>query len=184
MNKEQLQHYEDIALTDKDLMTLLDNKCRIEIYENLPKYRNINQLLGRYGACIILFAFKPHYGHWCLIFKTNNGELEFFNSYGGLDKGLPDETLDYIDKDYRKQSNQDYPYLSELMYNSPFELNYNEFVFQKSRGDIKTCGRHCAVRLSLRHYNIYDYKTILDSLTKIMKTDYDGIVTYLTMIIK
>ena len=104
--------------------------------------------------------------------------MNFFNSYGGL----PDGSLDNIDKYFRKQTDQDYPYLSRLLYNSEYELNYNEFQFQKKGKNIKTCGRHCVVRALLKQLNIYEYKEFLDKLcdTFGIERDYDYLVTLLT----
>ena len=89
-----LKKYEDIALSDKDVTDLLDNKVKIELYPNLIKYDNLNQLLGKYGSCILLFEARPKYGHWVLIFKLDKNTIEFFNPYGGY----PDDSLLFIDK--------------------------------------------------------------------------------------
>ena len=174
--KKQLKHYEDIALSDKDVTDLLDNQVKIELYPNLIKYSNLDQLLGKYQACILLFEAKPKYGHWVLIFKLDNKSIEFFNPYGGY----PDDSLLYIDRQFRQESNQLFPKLSQLLLDSPYELNYNEFPFQQKKADIKTCGRHCVVRLANREYEIYEYKKILDKFSKKNNLNYDQIVTYIT----
>ena len=44
---------------------------------------------------------------------------------------------------YRKQTNQVYRYLSELLYNSNYKnIHYNPHQHQKSKKGINTCGRH------------------------------------------
>jgi hypothetical protein len=174
MNK--LEKLEDIALSGSDILNLLDGKINIILYPDLHKYNSINDILQPNGACILLYESKPRYGHWVALIKTNDKAIEFFNSYGGL----PDACLKLIDLDFRKETNQLLPYLKNLMYKSPYELNYNEFQFQKKDYDIKTCGRHCVVRVSCKHLNIYDYKKLLDKLCNILDTDYDGVVSILT----
>lgn len=177
-----INKHADMSLSDKDIMNIIDGRANLVTYPNLHKYKNIDQLLGEYGACIILFAWKSlYYGHWCLIFKVNDHTLEFFNSYGGVFKGYPDETLKVIEKKYARESNQDYPYLSHLMYNSPYDLTYNEYKFQGERNDIKTCGRHCAIRLICRYLPLDDYYQFLTFLSNKFNINYDQLVTLLTI---
>src|SRR5208282_3443963 len=140
---------------------------------------SIDQLLSPFGCCILLFEAKKDYGHWTAIIKRNN-VIEFFNSYGGDNSGLPDAALSMINPEFRIISNQIFPYLTKLMYDSPYELNYNEFRFQKKGQSIRTCGRHCVIRCLCKNMNIYQYKDFLDKLCNYYNTDYDGIVTILT----
>jgi hypothetical protein len=165
----------DIALSNIDIVNLLDCKCKIILYPDLYKYKNLDEILGVSGTCIILFESQPNYGHWVCIMRRNN-DVEFFNSYGGY----PDDTLKHIEKKFAINSHQDKPYLSLLMINCPYNLSYNEFKFQKEKGDIKTCGRHCVVRAKHKNLDIYDYKEKLDALCQKYDTDYDGIVTMMT----
>jgi len=172
----KLKHYENVALSDKDVMDLLDGHVHIELYPNLHKYNNLDSLLGQYQACILLFEAKPQYGHWVLIFKLADNSIEFFNPYGGY----PDDSLDHIDKEFRQNSNQLFPKLSQLLLDSPYELTFNEFDFQKKKSTIKTCGRHCVVRLANRNLGLYEYLDLLNNIRNKNKLDYDEIVTYIT----
>jgi hypothetical protein len=174
-----LERLEDIALSNYDIMDLLNNKVKIVLYPNLHKYKSIDELLSPFGIVILLYEAKKNYGHWTAIIKTNNA-IEFFNSYGGDNSGLPDATLDMIDPEFRVISNQIFPYLTKLMYNSPYQLNYNEFRFQKKGQSIRTCGRHCVIRCLCKNMDIYKYKDFLDKLCNYFRMDYDGIVTILT----
>jgi len=176
MNDQVLKYYEDIALSNTDITDLLNGKVNIVLYPDLHKYDNIDQVLGPYKACILLFEAKPNYGHWCAIFKEKPNTLSFFNPYGGY----PDDSLKYIPYHFALESNQALPYLSALMYNSPYKLTYNEFQFQKKKKGIKTCGRHCVFRLLNRDLNLYQYKDLLDIGCEIYNTDYDGVVTIMT----
>jgi hypothetical protein len=176
-----LKHYKNIALSDSDVLKLINNKANLEVYPNLNRYKTIDELLGNYGACIILYEAEPNYGHWCCIFKVNNDTLEYFNPYGGYNDGSPDDTLKNIPYDFRIKSNQYYPYLSVLMYNSPYKLSYNEIKFQKHDNNIKTCGRWCALRILFRDYNLYDFENIIKYLSNTFKISSDDIVTLLTV---
>lgn len=174
---KSLKYYKNIALSNRDILKLLDNKSNIILYPDIHKYINIDQLIQPYGSCIILYEAKPHYGHWCALLKTNDTDIEFFNPYGGI----VDDSLDNIPLDFRVKTNQVFPYLSYLMYKSKYNLFYNEFRFQKKGFDIKTCGRHCVVRVLRSNLNIYDYKKFIDELCILFNTDYDGVVTLLTI---
>lgn len=172
--------YEDIALSDSEVLKLLDGRCNIILYPDLYKYNSLDEILEPYGSCILLFAFqiKPSiYGHWCAINKISDNEVEFFNSYGGW----PDDTLKHILGGIRKKSNQDKPYLSMLMLESPYQLSYNEYRFQKHGKNIKTCGRHCAIRSIFKDLSLEEYKKLLETLGKKLNMDMDELVTFLTI---
>jgi len=176
MNKI-IKYYENVALSNHDIMKLLDGEVNIILYPDLHKFKTLDDILEPYGACILLFEAKPKYGHWVCIFKENDKTIEFFNPYGGY----PDDSLLSINKEFRKKSNQQYPILSQLLYDSPYNLTYNEFQFQRRAPDIKTCGRHCVFRIMNRDLPLYQYKTALDILCKKWNVDYDSIVTYATI---
>jgi hypothetical protein len=177
MLRKILDKYEDVALSNNDILKKLRNRANIALYPDLYKYRNIDDLLGPYGAVVLLFESEPKYGHWVCIFKRDSNTIEFFNPYGGY----PDDSLLQINKEFRKQSGQIYPILSILLLESPYYLTYNEFQFQKHGMNVKTCGRHCIVRLLFRNLDLYDYHDMLDKIKNEYELSYDEIVTLLTL---
>ncbi len=182
-NKDKIKDLENISLSDKQLMSLIDNEANLVLYPDLHKFKNIDDLLGRHGACIILYESKPNYGHWTAIFKTNNPkELEFFNSYGdsGRHDGYPDATLKFIPKDFRILSKQDHTYLAKLMVDSPYSLSYNQYKFQSDAEGIKTCGRHVANRLRMRHLSLDEYHNVIMKYCRELRMNPDQIVSLLT----
>lgn len=174
-----IKQYQDIALSDKEVLRLINGKANLILYTDLHKYDSIDDILEPYGACILLFEAKPKYGHWCCLFKRNEKMIEFFNPYGGY----PDDSLKFIPMRFRLVSNQFYPHLSWLMINSPYELSYNEYKFQKHGSDIKTCGRWCAIRLIFRYFSLNDFHELITYLTKKFNMKSDELVTLLTMYI-
>lgn len=172
-----LEKYEDIALSNYDIMEKINKKAKIVLYPDLYKYKTIDEVLGKYGATVLLFELKPKYGHWVCIFKTNENTIEFFNPYGGY----PDDSLLKINEKFRKESNQELPILSLLLLNSHYNLTYNEFQFQEKNYNIKTCGRHCIVRLLLRNMDLYEYYNFLNILRNELNISFDEIVTLLTL---
>lgn len=175
-----MNKYKDIALSNNDIekkLKMFNINCQIVPYNELYKYKSIDELLYPSDSVIILYMWKPFYGHWCCLTKRHNN-VEFFNSYGGY---VDYPILNNIDNKFRLESNQDYPYLTNLLLLSPYNLHYNEFQFQKKKSNIKTCGRHSLMRVLLKNFDIYEYKKILDIVKKkYMLKDYDDVVTFLT----
>lgn len=172
-----LKKYEDIALSNKDILKKIDNMANIILYPDLHKYKTLDDILEPYGACVLLFEAKPKYGHWCCIFKVNDKLVEFFNPYGGY----PDDSLGYISVNYKKRSHQMHTYLSYLMYMSPYFLSFNQYKFQKNSPNVRTCGRHVVVRLLHRNLSLQKYIRFLNKKCIEYNTDYDGVVTLLTI---
>lgn len=172
---QNLKTYENVALSDDQLMHLIGGKAKLVLYPQLVDFDNIDQVLGKHKACILLFEAKPSYGHWTCLFR-NGDNIEFFNPYGGF----PDDSLKSISMSFRKVSNQDIPYLSVLMLESPYKLFYNEHDFQKHANNIRTCGRHCAVRLIFRELTLNEYDDMIKSMCKKMSMSPDEIVSLIT----
>ena len=59
--------YENIALSDSQVLKLINGRANLMLYPDLHKYESIDEILKPYGACILLFEAKPKYGHWCCI---------------------------------------------------------------------------------------------------------------------
>jgi hypothetical protein len=176
-----LKKYADMALSDTELLKIVDGRASVILYPNLINYKNIDEVLGPFRAAFILFCseYTPtkKFGHWCLVFQQDHGIIEFFNPYGGY----PDDSLNYISPKVQKESNQFHTTLSKLMLNSPYELSYNEFPFQKHGNEIKTCGRWCSVRLEFRAMDIYEFKKFIDNISTRLKISPDEFVTLMTM---
>lgn len=169
---EQLMAY---PLTNKDILAYLDGQANIEVYPNLVDYETIDDLLDPYGCCFLLFELKPGEGHWTLLQRLPNGHIEFFNSYGGKENqgGFPDDCLEYVPKKYKKESNQDFPYLTKLLYESPAKIDYNQYKFQRLDDNVKTCGRWCLLRHVLNDFKLKDFAKIFN------KKYGDELVSYL-----
>lgn len=177
MNKHILDRYKEISLSNYDIFDLLNKKIRILTYPELIKYKNINDVLYPNGCFILLYMAKPNYGHWCCVIKHHDN-IEFFNPYGD---GLPDDELSNIPAHFRKISNQSYPHLTWLLYNSGQPIEYNDNKFQKHGSGIATCGRHCVVRVSMKNLNLNEYAKFMKKIKRDLDIDYDDIVTLLTM---
>ncbi len=178
-NKEIIKRNEDIALSNREIDQILKGKTKILTYTVLTRFNNINQLLEPYKNFVLLFMSKLNYGHWTCVLKHPN-KIEFFDPYGGM-MNFPDAVLDKIDPDIRNQTKQNYPYLTKLLYDSGYPIEYNNYRFQELSRNIKTCGRHCICRILLKNLELDQYYQFMHSLSKQYNMTYDEIVTLITM---
>ena len=163
----------DIALSDKDVLSLVEGNAVVRLYKDLARFNTIDEALGKHGALFLLYETQPDYGHWVAVIKRqgdNGPEIEYFDSYGGYVDG----TLKYVPKYFRKVSGQNFPHLSALMYNSPYDLAYNQYKFQKHGANIKTCGRWSALRIIFRDLPLETFKRLFKHANS------DELVTMLT----
>lgn len=175
MDNKFIKHLEKVSLSNYDVLHLLDGRANLVLYPDIRKYNNIEQLLGKYGACVILYLTKENYGHWCCIFKQTPHIIQFFDSYGEM----VDNALDYdMDPYFRKNGGMDLPLLTQLLFDAfdRYEIRFNNFKFQEDKKDVNTCGRYCVVRLWLRNLDEYEFNDFMHST----KYNPDQLVSLLT----
>lgn len=165
------------SFSGDDILKLVDNKANLMTYSDVAKCNNIEEVLGKNGACIILYETKENYGHWTCIFKVNKNTIEFFDPYGCV---LDDE-LKYISDNFKQKSGTDFPHLTEMLYNSKYKVIYNDYPLQKYKNDINTCGRHVGFRLQMRKIPLEKYAKVM--LKSGFNMSPDDLVTILTMFI-
>lgn len=177
VNKEIIDIVKDAetkSLSSEEMLKLCEGKTNIVTYPQIINYKNINELLGKHKACIILYMTKENYGHWTCIFKLNKNTIEFFDPYSLI----MDDEFKFIKKDFRNRSNQDLPYLTKLLYKSKYKITYNHHKFQRYSKMISTCGRWCCMRIILRDLTLKEFsKLFLGN----KHYDPDFIVTFLTL---
>lgn len=171
--RKKLDKYKDVALSDTDMINLMDGKARIILYPELSNYSSLEEVLYPYGVTFILYVWhmNPTYGHWVVLVE-NDEVIEYFDPYGLM----PDEWLDQIEEPFRSQSNQKYPRLTKLLvdYNGPKELTYNEFQFQKFDKETRDCGRWSALRGLLRELSLKQFKELFYGIYS------DDLATFMT----
>lgn len=163
------------ALSDKDLRKLVP-EANILTYKELKNYKSINDAMGPNGKLFLLVETKPNYGHWTAIYRRNKDTIAHFDSYG-LE---PDDELMFVPMQLEKQLGESFPYLSKLLYESPYKfIEYNPYKLQESKKDINTCGRWVALRLMNQELGDGEF---YDEIKKLRKGKYssDDIVALLT----
>jgi hypothetical protein len=144
----------DIALSKSDLLKMFDGRLNIYVYNEIKKFNTIDELLGMYGRAIILYNWEPGWGHWVSISKLDNGDIDFFDSFSSK----PDHELKDIPKQFKMENGMEYPYLTKLLYESPYQIEYNDKVIQHK--DSCCCGRYCAIRLSCPNLTIDEFNKL------------------------
>ena len=91
------------ALSNSDIMDKMENQCNIIQYGDLVNYDNIDQVFGPFNFVFILFCMEKNNGHWTVLIRLDDNNIEFFDGYGSDDV---DSELSYIPMAYRKISNQ------------------------------------------------------------------------------
>jgi hypothetical protein len=140
--KKLLQH----ALSDKEISDFFDGKVNILKYSELSRYSNINDVLGKYERCIILFENgEIDNGHWTALVKIylpkRKPYILFADSYGHI---MEDE-FNWIPKSFQNMSMQKRGILLKLLINQPLDVHYSQYRLQKigklDDVNVNTCGR-------------------------------------------
>jgi hypothetical protein len=154
------------SLSGKDILNKLDNKCNIVQYSDIHNFKTIDDLLGRYNKCVILYHTSENYGHWCCIYQYKN-TIYFFDSYGFM----IDDQLNFLHKDLRDDLNSDFMHLTKLLYNSKKKIEYNEYQLQARLPNVNTCGRWVICRLLYPQISIDDFYKIFKDASKYIDID-------------
>lgn len=170
-----LKYVKKKPLSSEDILTICENGANLLTYPELTKYKTLDEALGRKRALILLYETEQNYGHWVCVFKLNSNTIEHFDPYGLK----PDKELKFVPANYRKVSGQDYPHLTALLYNSGYEITYNEYKLQKMKKDTNTCGRWVAMRIAMRMLPLEEFV----KLFKLKGLTPDDVVTLLTAFI-
>jgi hypothetical protein len=135
---------------------------------------SIDEATNGTNCAVLLFpTVSPSIGHWtCLINRPDS--IEFFDPYGEAPDTAQKGGMSYS---HLQALDIASPYLTKLLRGSGKPVYYNTYPFQKDRGDVATCGRHCAVRLLYAPYSIDKYKRIIDK-SKLAPDDFVSGITY------
>lgn len=147
----------EYALSCSDIDTLLPG-IPVKVYGELEDVRSLDEVLdNRWNACVLLYEVREGYGHWVCVLRRGKVVVECFDSYGFV----PDDQLNWISKTFRKQSDQDYPHLTKLLYESGYTVHYNDHRLQQQKEGINTCGRWCVARIKNAHLNENQFATMV-----------------------
>lgn len=148
----------DYPLSKTDIINYFDGKIKVILYSEIKNYKSIDQLLAPYGRVIILYYWKKYHGHWICCFFNVNGNVEVFDSFGSW----IDDTLKDISEQFRSETDQNYKYLTNLLYNGPYRVEYNDKALQSKKSS--TCGRWCIYRLKKNNLTIEEFQDLFKNI--------------------
>lgn len=159
-------------LTGSSIQKATNNKFPIHLYKDLLNMNNLDEILGKNNACIILFPVKSSTdGHWiCIIYYEDDNILHFFDPYGfNWDAELkysqdPITKENVISRIFRQAQQQG------------INTTYNKNRYQKLADNVTTCGDHTATRLRFRYLKEDEYAKLMFN----QKYSPDEMVTMLT----
>lgn len=128
--------------TDENYLKDNTPNSKILTYKQLTNYKDIDTLFGKKDVIYLLYETIKNYGHWCVLMKKNDGNIEFFDSYGIM----PDQELKFADDLFRMKNNMLLPHLTALLYMCPYHIEYNDHKLQSTNDNIATCGKWCLIR--------------------------------------
>lgn len=132
-------------LSGSDILEYLPH-INIIRYLDLFQYKSIEDAIGEQGLIILYPVDNNNSGHWCCMFNNpTDGKLYFFDSYGFI----PDDQLSFKGNGYFYDDKAWFRYLTKLLYNSPKQIEYNQYQFQSSNPNVTTCGYWCIARLMM-----------------------------------
>lgn len=163
------------SLSGDEVLDLCKHKAKLILYEDLKKYKDIDDLLYPYDSVIILYEYirtnNESYGHYVCLNRLPSGEIEHFDSL--LFK--PDQELGMIPESIKKKTRQNMAYLAKMLFDSHYPISYNHYKLQKD--DTSTCGRWAGIRCLLKKLTLDEFANLFLN----RKYDPDILITALTM---
>lgn len=146
-------------LSGSDIQNIFP-ECNILRYEDLVNYDDIEEVIHKQGLCLLYPVTSNEVGHWCCLFRNPiDNKIYFFDSYGKV----IDDQLDFRTDEYKNSKewkNRWYRHLTEMLYESSREIDYNPYQFQRDDPNITTCGYWCLARLSLPHLTADQFQVL------------------------
>lgn len=144
----------DKPLTSEEVKKIAGKDINVVTYNELKNYDKLDDIF-RNSGCLILYethdvGVDKKSGHWTIVYKNGKNKVTYFDSYGNF----IDQPLDIIDKSFSKRIGQYYPILSKLLYESPYEIHYNNYPLQSKDPLIATCGRYAGLAYRNRYMDI------------------------------
>jgi hypothetical protein len=146
----------NVALSDDSIRGFIPNIIKYDELEGVSPERLLRNL-----PVVILYETGPNYGHWTLLHKLGNGNIEFFDSYGFK----PDKEFELMGREYQLPH-----MLMELLtkLSKLTQIHYNQYQFQSKTPGVATCGRWVILRHMFNDVDIDRFKkAIEDSIRKL-----------------
>ncbi len=127
---------------------------RTILYEQLMNIDRLDRHTIGNGLCILFPGKSRKSGHWvCLYISNDNRKIIYFDSYGSP-KGRLEQAEDY---NLQKWDPRIKRRLTRLLYESPYEIEYNEYQLQSADPKISSCGYWICARLLMKDLSVTEF---------------------------
>ena len=128
---------------DYEISAYLNGRTQVIKYNEIPKYKTIEEFLGPYGNAVILLETKNNFGHWICLKITRN-VVSFFDSYGDF----PDQQKKFVNTKFLADSGQKFNIICKMLDEASYKYTI-EFSDRRLQNmddlSISTCSLWCAV---------------------------------------
>jgi hypothetical protein len=154
---KEIQAY---ALSESDMRKVIPT-LKILSYTDLLDSDSIDDVLDDKGRLMLLYLTENEStGHWvCLLKLRDSNIIEYFDPYSNY---KPDGEKKWLSAEKLREFGQDTDHLTKMLKNSPYTVKSNAVPFQQDKNNMNTCGRHCLVRLYLKHLSLPEYATLVE----------------------
>lgn len=156
---------QDYSLSEDDIQNCIPG-INVITYPEFAHIDDVDEILDDHKRCIVLFLTKDEYtGHWCALFKNNDDEICWFDSYAIK----PDFEKKWLSKNKLIQLKQYPNYLTKLLKHENkqgYRVTFNPYKLQAMKEGVNTCGKHCVSRLIYKDMKIDDYVKMIKQLGK------------------
>lgn len=180
---EKIRHLMYKPTDSTNVIKALNGKTKMIVHTQFKNYKTIDELLKPYDNIVVLIEELKNMGHFCLLFKyydkdENKYYIEWFDPYKNY---LPEDEYEFIDKDYLKETNTGKKILCKLLYDSEYDLIYNDYEFQNKKDKkMSTCGRWVLLRYLFNDLSIDDFYKLIECFTKELNESKDYVCTLIT----
>lgn len=137
-------------------------------YDEIYKYKSLDQVLSHSNIAIIVYLFTPTYGHYTTLFRNQNGFLTYFDPFGNP----IDKLLNKVPSEYKNELHENHKYLKSLIGDE--QVDENKYKLQNEKSQV--CGEWCAFRIKNRHLSNEQFKNYIDDLKQTYQMTGDQLV--------
>ncbi len=138
------------SLGNLDIVRLLNGRTKVMRYDGLSSVRSAEDLLFPFGNVVVLYPGEFDVGHWVALLRTvdckGRDVIEFYDPYGIS-----------VDREFRIIPSKLPRFMSRLLANSHYPIEYNDYPVQRKSEQVNTCGRHVVNRIRHSHMCLEEY---------------------------
>ena len=142
-------------LSETDMRAIIPT-LKIQSYTDLLDASELDDVLDDKGRLMLLYLTENEStGHWiCLLKLRDSNVVEFMDPYGNF---KPDGEKKWLTNETLREFGQDTNKLTKLLRDSSYTVKSSAVPFQQEEDDNNTCGKHCLLRLYMKHLSLPEY---------------------------